>query len=163
MQGHKLKEQLSLPDNLPVGRLRRTVADWLAKAPQYVRLLGGVREAVCHHADQQCIFWCCLCVTNLRPWLCRRDASLIATAPRWWTAVQRSSSSWWVSIAGRVTRLSRAVRAFGCLALACLRRPSADRSLEWPSVVPVAGSDQHQGQPLQRPQRCRRSQSEGGS
>ncbi|KAL4854761.1 Ubiquitin carboxyl-terminal hydrolase 24 [Chlorella vulgaris] len=43
-QGHKLKEQLSLPDNLPVGRLRRTVADWLAKAPQYVRLLGGGRE-----------------------------------------------------------------------------------------------------------------------
>ncbi|KAL4452636.1 hypothetical protein ABPG75_008298 [Micractinium tetrahymenae] len=44
-QGQKpLKQELRLPSNLPVGELRRTVADWLGKPPQFVRLLGGGRE-----------------------------------------------------------------------------------------------------------------------
>jgi hypothetical protein len=38
------KEQLSLPANRPVGCLRRTMGAWLAKAPQFVRLLTGVSE-----------------------------------------------------------------------------------------------------------------------
>lgn len=43
IQGHKQhKQELTLPANLPMGHLRRTVAEWLAKAPQFVRLLGGV-------------------------------------------------------------------------------------------------------------------------
>ena len=43
MQGQKPHTQeLSLPSNLPVGELRRTVAEWLASPPQFVRLFGGV-------------------------------------------------------------------------------------------------------------------------
>ena len=43
MQGQKPHTQeLCLPSNLPVGELRRTVAEWLATPPEFVRLFGGV-------------------------------------------------------------------------------------------------------------------------
>lgn len=42
-QGQKaMKQELEVPSNQPVGHLRRIVADWLCKQPQYLRLLGGV-------------------------------------------------------------------------------------------------------------------------
>ncbi|PSC74217.1 ubiquitin specific peptidase 24 isoform A [Micractinium conductrix] len=44
-QGQKPhKQELLLPSNLPVGELRRTVAAWLSKAPQFLRLIAGGRE-----------------------------------------------------------------------------------------------------------------------
>jgi hypothetical protein len=44
-QGQKpIKQEIQQPGNLPVGHLRRTVAEWLGKPPQFVRLVAGGRE-----------------------------------------------------------------------------------------------------------------------
>ena len=43
LQGQKaIKQEIQQPGNLPVGCLRRTVAEWLGKPPQFVRLVAGV-------------------------------------------------------------------------------------------------------------------------
>lgn len=43
LQGQKpIKQDIQQPANLPVGFLRRLLAEWLGKAPQYVRLVAGV-------------------------------------------------------------------------------------------------------------------------
>lgn len=48
LQGQRpAKQELELPANLPVGCLRRKVAEWLARPPQLLRLLGGVSARRC--------------------------------------------------------------------------------------------------------------------
>lgn len=58
MQGQKpIKQEIQQPGNLPVGFLRRTVAEWLGKQPQYVRLVAGVSAAGC-----STVWGCCGCL-----------------------------------------------------------------------------------------------------
>jgi hypothetical protein len=76
-QGHKAyKQELVLPDNLPVGQLRRTVAEWLGRPPQYVRLLGGVRAAACPPRRRA------RCASASRLWPAAAPQTTVPSGPR---------------------------------------------------------------------------------